>query len=177
MQTNDRERIRRKLECNSISIPESGCQVWMGRWKPYGTISIHNHQYSVHRVAWELANGPIPDGLFVCHHCDVPACFRIDHLFLGTSNDNLHDAIRKGLAFNQKHREAISSAMKDRKFSVETRAKLSQAQKGKRNFLGKRHSEQTKAKMRASATGRILTAETRLKISLAKQGRKYAKEA
>lgn len=49
-----------------------------------------------HRVAWELTFGPIPDGLFVCHHCDTPRCVRPDHLFLGTSDDNNKNAAAKG---------------------------------------------------------------------------------
>jgi hypothetical protein len=44
------------------------------------------------------AHGAIPDGLFVLHRCDERACCNVDHLFLGTHQDNMDDMHAKGRA-------------------------------------------------------------------------------
>ncbi len=49
-----------------------------------------------HRYIWEKANGPIPDGLAVCHLCNNPACVRPDHLEVGTRSHNMRYSILHG---------------------------------------------------------------------------------
>jgi len=49
-----------------------------------------------HRFSWEMHNGPIPNGMMVCHRCDNSRCVRPDHLFLGSAQDNVNDMIGKG---------------------------------------------------------------------------------
>lgn len=80
-------------------VDKSGeCWIWTGtRYRRgYGSIWVAGRHKPVHRVVWELVNGPIPTDLQVCHHCDNPPCVRPDHLFLGTRSDNTIDCVRKG---------------------------------------------------------------------------------
>lgn len=54
------------------------------------------NMWRANRAAWVLVNGPIPDGMLVCHHCDNPPCCNPAHLFLGTNSDNIADRDAKG---------------------------------------------------------------------------------
>jgi hypothetical protein len=77
------------------------CWLWTGNLYPvgYGCFSVSpGKSIGAHRCSWQLANGPIPDGLYILHRCDVRACVRPDHLFLGTQADNVHDTESKGRA-------------------------------------------------------------------------------
>lgn len=76
-----------------------GCWVFTGHRNSrdgYGRIGVGARVWLAHRMAWTLEHGPIPDGLFVLHHCDNPPCVRPDHLFLGNDSDNRWDMVMKG---------------------------------------------------------------------------------
>lgn len=76
----------------------SSCIEWTGarHSSGYGVKRTPAGLRYVHRLAWEAAHGPIPEGMFVCHHCDNPPCYLVDHLFLGTCADNTQDMLAKG---------------------------------------------------------------------------------
>lgn len=79
----------------------NGCWVWQGYRHPngYGIFGLSGDRDYIHRLAWKLTHGPIPDGLHVCHHCDTPICGNPEHLFLGTPADNMHDRDAKGRGY------------------------------------------------------------------------------
>jgi hypothetical protein len=102
--------------------PEFGtCWLWHGSLNNWGYGEVGRWEdrkvklYKAHRYAYERASGePIPDGMWVLHTCDCPACVRCDdvgwyelrgvrhprrgHLWLGTDKDNSDDKIDKGRA-------------------------------------------------------------------------------
>lgn len=96
-----------------------GCWLWRGATSRggYGEISHNGRPQPAHRVAWELTNGPIPTGMQVLHRCDVRACCRPDHLFLGSQRDNVNDMIMKGRdaqnpVFGERHGKSKLTAPK-----------------------------------------------------------------
>ena len=70
--------------------PLTGCIIWQGPLNPggYGRIKYQDRMWLVHRLAWTAKHGPIPDGMILCHRCNVRRCVNPDHLVLGTCADN-----------------------------------------------------------------------------------------
>lgn len=66
-----------------------------GKRGGYGMVWIQKRGRRAHVYSYRLHRGDIPDGLSVCHTCDVPLCVNPKHLFLGTTTDNMRDKVRK----------------------------------------------------------------------------------
>ena len=92
------EILRELFEANVVPEPMSGCFLWLGPWNSngYGVLYHKRRAYKAHRLAWEFAHGPIPEGNLVCHKCDNRACVADGHLFTGSVADNNLDKIQKG---------------------------------------------------------------------------------
>jgi hypothetical protein len=94
------ERFHKKYKVN-----ENECWIWIagtrknGKGVPYPRHSVGDKSVGAHRFSYELINGKIPEGMYVCHKCDTPLCVNPNHLFIGTHNDNMKDMVEKKRSF------------------------------------------------------------------------------
>ena len=66
---------------------------WHGQWRNAAGVNELSH-----RAAWRILVGEIPRDALVLHRCDNPRCCNPEHLFLGTTADNVADMWDKGRA-------------------------------------------------------------------------------
>lgn len=74
---------------------ETQCWLWnkaidKAGYGRFGSGSLYSH-----RESYKLFIGAIPEGMLVCHKCDIRTCVNPEHLFLGTYDDNNQDMIAK----------------------------------------------------------------------------------
>ena len=77
---------------------EGGCWIWTSATNTdgYGKFELDYKMIAAHRLSFELFNGPIPRGKYICHRCNRRNCVNPDHLYAGTSSENCYDAVRRG---------------------------------------------------------------------------------
>ena len=145
-----------RFESKINKLPNGGCWIWNGgnNEKGYGMIQVGGKQIRAHRLSYELYVGAVPPGMLVCHSCDNPPCCNPKHLWLGTNADNQRDKLNKG-------RDHFSNGYV---MSDKNRARISKLHKGNKYNLGRVLSDEHKAKLSASHTGKTLSDEHRAKI-------------
>ncbi len=78
------------------SFEPEGCWPWKGfvNDRGYGSLTINGRSYKAHRLSYEWANGPIPEGLQIDHLCRVRHCVNPGHMEAVTQATN----IRRGVS-------------------------------------------------------------------------------
>lgn len=91
---------------NVATGPTHTCWYWIGTVNSagYGVCDHDGRRMLAHRVAHELAVGPIGRGLVIMHSCDNRRCCNPHHLQAGTTRDNARDRADKHRGHGQRRR-------------------------------------------------------------------------
>lgn len=126
----ERKPLRQRFDEKWVLDEATGCHLWTGAAleRGYGLIRDRRRNWLAHRVAWELARGPIPDGLCVRHKvCDNPRCVNVAHLAVGDQVDNMADMRESGRQSRGAKKSAVMRRVAARG-EAHYRSRLSDAQ-------------------------------------------------
>lgn len=101
-----------RLERNTKQL-ENGCIVWTGGLMPNGYARIGKGRADegaayIHRVAYELKYGKIPEGLEIDHLCRNRSCANIEHLEAVTPVENALRAIKVREENRKRRKEMVA---------------------------------------------------------------------
>lgn len=85
-------------------VDPSGHWIWLGpiNRDGYGYLLFRGYRVAAHRMAYELAHGPLKPDVHVLHECDVKCCVRLTHLKEGTQADNMAGMKARGRGHSKK---------------------------------------------------------------------------
>jgi hypothetical protein len=106
------DRIKERTAFSALRVPRTRkpCDLWLGNlsggcrpqigWCEDGFDIVATVGGILYREE-RLDGAPLPDGMLVCHACDVYTCVNPEHLYLGTHHMNGKDVSRRGSAQQQ----------------------------------------------------------------------------
>ncbi|MFB6367189.1 HNH endonuclease [Paenibacillus elgii] len=104
------KKIRKPTDRIKYVVDEKGCFICTSHAKDkggYPVIKIQKKNKYVHRVMYEEHHGKLFSEQIVRHRCDNPSCINIDHMLLGTHQENVKDRVMRGRsAFGTKNGRA-----------------------------------------------------------------------
>jgi hypothetical protein len=101
--------IQSRIDRFTDKTSPSGCWLWTRakNAKGYGIFSGG----LVHRAAYSQFVGPIPEGKYVLHKCDVRCCCNPEHLYAGTQKENVRDMHSRGRANTKGQRPGAAHSL------------------------------------------------------------------
>lgn len=86
-----------RLMRRTVVEPGKGCWLWQGHvgTHGYGTVRSNRKHYQVHRLAYILLTGELPEGSVVHHKCGVKVCINPAHLQAVTPAENVAEGLER----------------------------------------------------------------------------------